>query len=62
VLVGVVFISANEPDEPLAASDPHMILAGEQQYTPVSMDDVSIDMERDRQVVLANLATYQEYR
>jgi anti-sigma factor RsiW len=62
LLVGVVFVSASEPDEPLAASDPHMILAGEQQYTPVTMDDVSIDMERDRQVVLANLATYQEYR
>ena len=61
VLVGVVFVSANEPDEPFAASDPHMILAGDQQYTPVTMD-VNMDMERDREVVLANLATYQEYR
>ena len=42
VLVGVVFVSASEPDEPLAASDPHMILAGDQQYTPVTMDDVSM--------------------
>jgi anti-sigma factor RsiW len=61
VLVGVVFVSANEPDEPFAASDPHMILAGDQQYTPVTMD-VNMDMERDREVVLANLATYQEYQ
>lgn len=60
VLVGVVFVSANESDQPLAASDPQMILAGDQ-YTPVLMD-VSMDVERDRQVVLANLATYQEYQ
>jgi len=62
VLGGGVFVSANEPDEPLATSDPHMILAGDQRYTPVSMDNVSVDVERDREVVLANLATYQEYQ
>jgi anti-sigma factor RsiW len=62
VLMGVVFVSANEPMEPLSASDPHYILAGEQEYVPVSMDDVSVDMDRDRAVVLANLATYQEFR
>jgi anti-sigma factor RsiW len=61
VLVGVVFVSANEPDQPLAASDPHMILAGEMQYAPVNME-VDMDMERDREVVLTTLATYQEYR
>lgn len=61
LLMGVVFISATEADQPLAASDPQMILAGEQQYAPVSMD-VSMDMERDREVVLTTLATYQEYR
>ena len=57
VLVGVVFISATEPDQPLASSDPHMILAGDQQYTPVSMET-----EHDREVVLVNLATYQDYQ
>jgi anti-sigma factor RsiW len=63
VLMGVVFVSANEPMEPLAASDPHYILAGgDQEYVPVSMDDVSVDMDRDRAVVLATLATYQEYQ
>lgn len=61
VLMGVIFVSATEPDQPLAASDPQMILAGEQQYTPVSMD-VSMDMERDREVVFTTLVTYQEYR
>jgi len=61
VLVGVLFVSANEPDQPLASSDPHMILAGEQEYAPVRMD-VDRDMERDREVVLATLASYQESR
>lgn len=62
VLVGVVFISSTEPAEPMAASDPHMILAGDQRYMPVSMDEVSMDMERDREVVLVNLATYQDFQ
>ena len=62
VLVGVVFVSATEPDQPMAASDPHVLLAGEPQFVPVSMDDVATDMERDRQVVLVNLATYQDYQ
>jgi len=61
VLMGVVFVSASEPTQP-TASDPHFILAGEQEYVPVSMEDVSADMEHDRAVVLANLATYPDYR
>ena len=61
LLVGVVFVSATEPDQPFAASDPQVLLAGEPQYVPVSMDS-DIHMERDRQVVFVNLATYQEYR
>jgi hypothetical protein len=56
VLVGVVFMSSNQPPQPLASSDPEMILAGEQRYTPVTMDDAP----RDREVVLVNLATYQQ--
>ncbi len=58
VLVGVVFVSASEPEQPLAIADPQLILAGDQQYTPVTMDG----MERDREVVLVNLATYQDYQ
>jgi anti-sigma factor RsiW len=56
VLVGVVFMSATNPDQGVAFGDPEMILAGEERYTPVSMDT---DTERDRQVVLVNLTTYQ---
>jgi hypothetical protein len=61
VLVGVVFVSATEPDQPFAASDPQVLLAGEPQYLPVSMD-LDTDIERGRQVVLVNLATYQDYQ
>jgi len=56
VLVGVVFVSSTQPDQPLASSDPEMILAGPERYTPVTMDDGP----RDREVVLVNLATYQQ--
>lgn len=56
VLVGVVFMSATDPDQGVAFGDPEMILAGDERYTPVSMDS---DMDRDRQVVLVNLTTYQ---
>ena len=57
VLIGVVFVSSNQPDQPMAFSDPQTILAGDERYTPVSMDT---DTERDREVVLVNLATYQQ--
>jgi len=56
VLVGVVFMSSTQPDQPLASSDPEVILAGPDRYTPVTMDDGP----RDREVVLVNLATYQQ--
>ena len=39
VLVGVVFVLSTQPDQPLAASDPEMILGGPERYTPVTMDD-----------------------
>ena len=56
LLVGVVFVSANPPDEAFASADPEVILAaGDEQYTPVSMDT-----ERDREVILVNLATYRQ--
>ena len=61
LLMGVVFVSATEPDQPFAASDPQVLLAGEPQYVPVSMD-TDFHMERDRQVVFVNLATYQDYQ
>jgi anti-sigma factor RsiW len=61
LVVGVVFVSAAEPDEPFAASDPQVLLAGEPQYAPVNMD-TDMHMERDRQVVFVNLATYQDYQ
>ena len=57
LLVGVVFVSATEPDQPFAASDPQVLLAGEPQYLTVNME-TDIHMERDRQVVFVNLATY----
>jgi hypothetical protein len=57
VLAGVVFMSDTQPQQPLAASsDPQMILAGDERYAPVTMDDAP----RDREVVLVNLATYQQ--
>lgn len=57
LLAGVVFISANEPDTAMASTYPEVILAADQLYTPVSMDP-----QRDREVVLVNLATYQDYQ
>jgi anti-sigma factor RsiW len=56
VLVGVVFMSAPDSDQTAAFGDPEVILAGDERYTPVSMDT---DTDRDRQVVLVNLTTYQ---
>jgi anti-sigma factor RsiW len=57
LLAGVVFVSANEPDTALASTYPEVILAADELYTPVSMDP-----QRDREVVLVNLATYQDYQ
>jgi anti-sigma factor RsiW len=59
VLVGVVFVSSTQPDQPLSFSDPQTILASDE-YTPVSMDT-----QHDREVILVNLATYptqQDYQ
>ena len=62
LVASAVFVSSTQPDRPLASNDPESILAGDERYTPVNMDS-----ERDRDVVLVNLATYssstsQEYQ
>ena len=54
LMAGAVFLS--DPQTTAASTYPEMILAGDEMYTPVSMDP-----QRDREVVLVNLATYQEY-
>ena len=57
VLIGVVFVSANQPDQPIAFADPRPSLAGDERYTPVTW---TCRHDRDREVVLVNLATYQQ--
>jgi predicted anti-sigma-YlaC factor YlaD len=57
VLLGTVLVSSTAPDEPLAYSEPERIFAGESQPTPVSVEN-----PQDRDVVLVNLATYQDYQ
>ncbi len=55
VLLGTYFVSTTEANQPLTASTPEAILAGEEQPQPVGQDP-----QRDRAVVLVNLASYQE--
>lgn len=56
VLLGTVFMTTQEKaDEPFAASTPEAIMA-EQSPEPVT----STNRDRDRDVVLVNLATYQD--
>lgn len=55
VLLGTYFVSTTESNQPLAASTPEAILAGDEQPQPVGRDP-----QRDRAVVLVNLASYQE--
>jgi len=55
VLLGTYFVSTNERDLPLQSSTPEAILAGDEQLQPVGSDP-----QRDRAVVLVNLASYQE--
>jgi hypothetical protein len=56
VLLASVLATSTEPQEPLAMATPEYIFAGQAVPTPVSMEDP----QRDRDVVLVNLATYQE--
>jgi predicted anti-sigma-YlaC factor YlaD len=58
VLMGTVLVSSTESEDMVAAeTTPEVILAGEHWPAQrVSMDD----LQRDREVVLVNLATYQQ--
>lgn len=55
VLLGTYFVSTTERNQPLTSSMPEAILAGDEQPQAVGSDP-----QRDRAVVLVNLATYQE--
>jgi hypothetical protein len=55
LLLGTYFVSTAETNQPLVASSPESILAGDEQLRPVGTDP-----QRDREVVLVNLATFQE--
>ena len=57
VLLGTALVSSTPSgEEPYAAQGPEAILAGQQLPEPVTM----MDPGRDREVMLANLATYTE--
>ena len=53
VLMGTYFVSSSAPSEPLTAAAPEIIMADEDQQPAVGTDP-----QRDREVVLVNLATY----
>lgn len=55
LLVGIGLMSSEQPSE-YASATPDVILAEDNRYTPVNMET---DSERDREVVLVNLTTYQ---
>ena len=57
VLLGSVLVTSTGPEEPLAASAPERILAGEA-HPPVTMENP----QQDRDVVLVTLATHQDYQ
>jgi anti-sigma factor RsiW len=56
VVLGSVLVTSTEPEEPLAIAAPERILAGESHPVPVTMENP----QQDRDVVLVNLATYQQ--
>jgi anti-sigma factor RsiW len=58
VLLGSVLVTSTDREEPLAGAAPESILAGEAHPVPVTMENP----QRDRDVVLVNLATHQDYR
>lgn len=53
-LLGTAFISSTSSDDGLPAGTPEVILAGHAAPEPVSMED----QQRDREVILANLASW----
>ena len=58
VAVGSVLVSGAGQEEPLAVAAPEYIIAGEAHPAPVSMDNP----QRGRDVILVNLATYQDHQ
>jgi predicted anti-sigma-YlaC factor YlaD len=56
VLLGTFLVSSTETDNPMAGSAAEMILAGQQDLEPVTMEDP----QKDREVVLVNLATFEQ--
>jgi anti-sigma factor RsiW len=56
LLLGSVLVTSSETEEPLASTAPERILAGEAHPVPVTMENP----QEDRDVVLVNLATYQQ--
>ena len=56
VLMGTFVVSSSSEMEVDVAETPEVILAGQDTMQPVSM----VDQQRDRDVVLVNLATYQQ--
>jgi anti-sigma factor RsiW len=53
-----LFTSTQTEDETLAVADPEKIFAGEAHPDPVTMENP----QRDRDVILVKLATYQDYQ
>lgn len=58
VAAGSVLVTGAGQEEPLAVAAPEYIFAGEVHPAPVSMEDP----QRDRDVILVKLATYQDYQ
>jgi hypothetical protein len=58
VRLGTVLVSSTDSEEPLAVAAPERIFAGEVDPEPVTMENP----QRDRDVVLVNLATYRDYQ
>jgi len=56
ILLGTYFVSSQPAQEIVASGTPEVILAGDEQTGP----PIGADPQRDREVVLVNLATYQQ--
>lgn len=62
VLLGSVLVQSSEPEEPLETLAPERILAGIPQAVPVSVEERQDDRQRDRDAILVNLTTYQDFQ
>lgn len=56
VLLGTMLLSSTREDDLAAGGSPELILAGHEDPEPVLM----VDQQKDREVILVNLATYQQ--